>query len=93
MHEPTGNFRKSDWFENTVAYVLIGAKSPSQPPRRQVYLDALRWIVKLARTDAAADHRTGSAAFREWEEKLAEDFAGLSLDQLQDRLLSHVFGG
>lgn len=91
-HEPTGHFRKSDWFADTPAYVLIGAKRKDPLPRRQVYLGALQWIVKLARTDVAADHRTGFAALREWEEKLAEDFAGLSLDVLQDRLLSHIFG-
>ncbi len=95
-HESTGYFRKTDWFKETPAYILIGPKSRNaqhRAARRQAYVDALKWISELVRVPAAAGRHTGLAAFKEWEQMLySKDFAGLSVDELRDRLECHCAG-
>lgn len=89
--EPSGYFRKVAWEAATPAYMLIGERQ-ERPQGRDFYLDTLSWIVELARTPVAADHHAGLAAYDEWLLQLGEDFGGLNLNQLQERLLCHSDG-
>jgi hypothetical protein len=62
-HDPTGYFRKPNWHESLDGYMLIGEKM-APLPRRVIYLDALRWAVKLARTPQMGTRCTGWRVWR-----------------------------
>jgi hypothetical protein len=48
--EPSGYFRKRDWFKDTENLLIIGEKLLSKPSLPEVSRDALRWLIKVART-------------------------------------------
>jgi hypothetical protein len=84
LSEPPGYFRKPDWFENTVALLVIGDKV-DKPSLKETYRDALQWMLHVTRTpmvrpepDAPEwyQHRhNGLAAYEAWAEHLLRDEA------------------
>ncbi len=71
-HDPTGYFRKPGWHDNLAGYIVLGAKVES-PPRREIYLSALRWAVHLLRTPALRPGRaTGLEGLRVWAEEMTQ---------------------
>jgi len=81
--EPSGYFRKRDWFNHTENLLIIGEKLLSKPSLPEVSRDALRWLIKVARTpmvrpepDAPEWYRArhnGLAAYAAWADHLLRD--------------------
>jgi hypothetical protein len=80
--EPSGYFRKRDWYPSTECLLVIGDKQ-ARPALGDTYREALRWALKVARTpmvkpepDAPEwyQHRhNGLAAYTAWAEHLLRD--------------------
>jgi hypothetical protein len=70
--EPSGYFRKRGWFASTESLVLIGDKRDA-PKLAEVYKDALRWNIEVARRSAVSGQANGIAAYTAWAEALAHD--------------------
>ena len=87
--EPSGYFRKRNWFEDTHSLLIIDEKQ-ERPPLKEIFTDALHWMVKVVRvpmvrpeSDAPEWYRgraNGLAAYDAWQESLLcdEDFTGAS---------------
>ena len=77
--EPSGEFRKADWYEDTFCLLIVGEKQP-KPELKEVYRSALEWAVQVSRlsmthpgTDAPEWYRArhnGLAAYTAWAEHL-----------------------
>ncbi|HEY3413711.1 MAG TPA: hypothetical protein VGM51_11755 [Armatimonadota bacterium] len=84
--EPTGEFRKRDWFADTEGIILIGEKGPV-PDARKAFLESLRWALQVCRTPfvEAWGRHNGFAAYSAWAAHLLrdEDFATDDLDRLR----------
>ena len=74
--EPSGCFRKRDWFAGREGLLVISEKH-DKPPLGEVYREALSWDLQVARTPrvTAYGHErfTGLAAYAAWAEHLARD--------------------
>jgi hypothetical protein len=80
--EPTGYFRKGDWFKDTRNLLIIGEKR-EKPSLDETYRKALEWMLAVARTpmvrpepDAPEGYRrrhSGLAAYDAWAEHLLRD--------------------
>lgn len=82
--EPSGYFRKHDWFKDIKGLLLIGDRT-ARPPLGETYRQALAWMLTVARTPLAnpdpqapewyRDRHTGLAAYEAWAEHLLHDEA------------------
>ena len=82
---PGGYFRKRDWFKDTANLIIIGDKVPTKPSLPEVSRDALRRLIKVARTpmvrpepDAPEwyrNHHNGLSAYDAWADHLLRDAA------------------
>jgi hypothetical protein len=80
--EPSGCFRKRDWYKDTQYLILIGEKTAT-PPLRQTYEQALRWMVEVARNPMSKldpqapewyrQRYNGLAAYQAWADQLLHD--------------------
>lgn len=80
--EPSGYFRKRDWFKDTENLLIIGEKRP-KPSLPEISRDTLRWLLKVTRTpmvrlepDAPEWYRNrhnGLAAYDAWADHLLRD--------------------
>lgn len=80
--EPTGEFRKRDWFKDTFDLLFIGEKQ-TRSPLNETYRDALQWMLKVARVpmvhpepDAPEWYRqraNGLAAYDAWVDQILMD--------------------
>jgi hypothetical protein len=70
--EPPGTFRKRNWFGNTESLVIIGEKGEA-PKLADVYQEALRWNIEVARRTEVNGTPNGWAAYTAWAEALADD--------------------
>lgn len=73
--EPSGQFRKSDWFnyKPEFSFIIIGEKN-SLPPLSETYRRALEWILFVARTPTTFGNRhNGIAAYAAWAEHVLRD--------------------
>ncbi len=73
--EPTGEFRKRDWFqyEPGFSFVTLGEKR-ERPPLADLYRKALAWMLQVARTPKTSGGRAnGLAAYGAWAEQLLRD--------------------
>lgn len=73
--EPSGQFRKRDWFSYPpgFSFIVIGQKQP-RPPLSETYRRALEWMVQVARTPVTfGDRHNGLAAYTAWAEHLMHD--------------------
>lgn len=88
-HDPLGYMRKPDWHADTRGYILIGGTTERRP-RRQVYLDALRWAIEVARTPRVGDRYTGLAALDVFADEMEDDryFPSNNPDVIGHRYLS-----
>ncbi|MBN1641214.1 MAG: hypothetical protein JXA09_08260 [Anaerolineae bacterium] len=82
--EPSGYYRKRDWFMDTECLLIIGDRTDT-PSLDQTCRTALRWMLEVARTpvvrpeaDAPEGYRqrhNGLAAYEAWAEHLLRDEA------------------
>jgi hypothetical protein len=82
--EPSGYFRKRDWFKDTECLLVIGGKV-DKPPMEETYREALGWMLEVTRTpmvrpkpDAPEwyqQRHNGLAAYEAWAEHLLRDEA------------------
>ena len=80
--EPSGYFRKRDWFKDTSKLLVVGEKQ-AKPALETVNRDTLRWLLKVTRTpmvrpepDAPERYRArhnGLAAYDAWAVHLLRD--------------------
>ena len=82
--EPSGQFRKRNWFPDTACLLFVGEKG-ERPPLVASYRAALKWLLKVARTplvrtepdapDWYQERSNGLAAYEAWAEHLLLDEA------------------
>jgi hypothetical protein len=73
--EPSGQFRKRDWFNYPpgFSFIVIGERKPA-PPLSETYRRALEWMVQVTRTPVTfGDRHNGLAAYMAWAEQLLHD--------------------
>jgi len=70
--EPSGYFRKKDWFKDTHSLIIIGGKQ-EQLSRGGIYREILKWALEVARTPMVHDRSSGIAAYQAWAEHLLRD--------------------
>jgi beta-lactamase regulating signal transducer with metallopeptidase domain/RimJ/RimL family protein N-acetyltransferase len=70
--EPTGEYRKRDWYGNTQALILIGPKG-ERPAPSDTYREALEWALVVARKDRVREHYGGAAAYTAWAQAMLRD--------------------
>lgn len=89
--EPSGMFRKRDWFADTQSLIVIGTKLP-QPRCRDAYRRALTWALEVVRTPlTCGDRHNGLAAYAAWAEELLQDeeFTSNEIETLRHRFMVH----
>jgi hypothetical protein len=89
--EPSGYFRKRDWFGDTEGLVLIGDRG-ERPPLRETYRQALEWGIQVIRTPVTrGDRHNGLAAYAVWVDHLLmdEEFHGSDIGTLWQRFTAH----
>jgi hypothetical protein len=70
--EPSGYFRKRNWFNDTDSLLVIGEKQ-AEPKRGDIYKRALRWNIEVARRPLVDGRPNGLAAYTAWAEALSHD--------------------
>ncbi len=73
--EPSGQFRKRDWFSYPpgFSFILIGQRK-QRPPLTETYRRALEWMLQVTRTPVTfGDRYNGLAAYTAWAEHLLHD--------------------
>ena len=79
--EPSGYFRKKDWFKDTVSLVLIGDRV-EKPPLEDIYRRALLWALEIAKIPRVkSEFYSGLAAYQAWANALKKD-EDLPLDNM-----------
>jgi hypothetical protein len=88
--EPSGCFRKRDWYKDTPRLIILGEKRPA-PPLGGVYREALTWGLKVMRTPMVRGRHNGFAAYDAWAEHLLQDeeFAAADMDRLNWLFMVH----
>ena len=92
--EPSGYFRKQDWFKDTRSALVIGEKI-ERPPLGEIYRKALRWALKVVRipqtTIYDGNRHNGLAAYSTWAEHLSHDheFSTEDMGLLRERYMVH----
>jgi hypothetical protein len=71
-YEPSGEFRKRNWYPETPALYLIADKKP-RPPLGDIYRGALQWALTILRTPQVRGRFSGLAAYDAWAEQLGRD--------------------
>lgn len=89
--EPSGYFRKREWYRGTWDLMIIGEKR-ERPPLGKVYRDALKWALKVVRTPVTyGDRHSGLAAYEAWAEHLLcdDEFPADDMAALRERHMVH----
>lgn len=88
--EPTGQFRKRNWFDDTWSLIFLGEPT-GRPDVRRLNQETLEWALQIARTPKVYDHHTGHAAYAAWAAQLADDsaFAGKDEATLREQHEAH----
>jgi len=88
--EPSGYFRKRDWFKDTHSLIIIGEKQ-QLPQQGELYREILKWALKVARTPMVNGRHSGIAAYKAWAEQLLrdEDFPAGDKAMLRERHIVH----
>jgi len=89
-YEPSGYFRKRDWFGETRSLLVIGEKT-AQRDLHERNRDSLRWGLDIARTPASFGRQSGLAAYTAWASHVADDahFASKGEDELRQHHQVH----
>jgi hypothetical protein len=73
--EPSGYYRKRDWFKDTEGLIIIGEKQ-ERPPPGEICREALQWALGVVRTPVThEDRHSGLAAYTAWADALKRDDA------------------
>lgn len=90
IEEPSGYFRKRDWFRNTHGLLLVGEPA-ARRPQLQIYREALTWGLSIMRAAKIQGRHAGQAAYQAWIEGLLKDdeFKALDEQALQARFDMH----
>jgi len=91
-YEPSGYFRKRNWFKDTYRLILIGEKT-MPPPLEDIYKDALRWALKIVRTLLVQGNcESGLAAYQTWARAIVQDgeFTDKMVKELHHRYHVHM---
>lgn len=92
--EPAGYFRKTAWFQDTEALILLGEKC-ERPGFDETYRSALEWLVQVTTTPkvetSGHERYNGLAAYTAWAEQLLrdEDFPGDNVAVLRECHMVH----
>jgi len=89
--EPSGYFRKRDWFtEDTEGLILMGEKQ-EKPPLSDIYRSTLALALDVVRTPRVRERHSGLAAYKIWAEELLRDelFPEDDSRMLGGRLMCH----
>ena len=89
--EPSGYFRKRDWFKDTQSLIIIGEKI-EQPPLGEIYRKVLKWALQVARTPVTfGDRHNGLEAYRAWATHLLldDEFPADDMAVLRERHMVH----
>ncbi len=91
--EPSGYFRKRDWFKDTRGVILIGKKRKG-PSQSDIYRKALKRAVELTRKpkiNLGGERHNGLAAYTAWAEAITndEDFPAKDMSVLRERHMAH----
>jgi RNA polymerase sigma factor (sigma-70 family) len=91
--EPSGYFRKRDWFKDTWGVIIIGRKKDG-PPRSEIYRKALKRAVELTRRptiNLGGQRHNGLAAYTAWAEAISkdDDFPANDMTVLRERHMAH----
>jgi hypothetical protein len=70
--EPSGYFRKKDWFKDTHSLIIIGEKQ-ELPPKGELYRGILKWALDVARTPTVHGRSNGLAAYQTWADHVLRD--------------------
>jgi hypothetical protein len=73
--EPSGQFRKRDWFTYADGFsCLVLDEQTQRPPLKQTFREALQWMLQVTRTPRTYGYRhNGLAAYEAWAEHLLRD--------------------
>ncbi|MGE5654502.1 MAG: helix-turn-helix transcriptional regulator [Bacillota bacterium] len=69
--EPTGCFRKGDWFKDTMSLIVIGSKLPTADCIDD--REMIRWALHVARTPEVLGRNSGIAAYDAWMRQIGND--------------------
>jgi hypothetical protein len=89
--EPSGYFRKRNWYPETERLLWIGEKR-ERPPLGAIDREALAWALRIARTPVVhRDRHNGLAAYNAWAEAVlsTEEFASAGDAAIWERFLVH----
>ena len=88
--EPSGYFRKRDWFKDTHSLTIIGEKQ-EKPPLDEIYHKTLELALKIVRTPVVRDRHGGLAAYKAWADALLceEEFPAGDVSVALQHLNSH----
>jgi hypothetical protein len=84
--EPTGEFRRREWFANTRGLILV-EPAPGKPDADRAVADALEWAYRVSTLPKSKTHHFGQPAHREWAEGMLKDadFPDDDAETLQSR--------
>jgi hypothetical protein len=92
--EPSGQFRKREWFPDTQTPLILGDRQPRRP-LSEIYVKALQWALQVVRTPSTtaygAERHNGLAAYQAWADHVAadEEFASDDMQVLWERYMVH----
>jgi len=88
--EPSGYFRKRNWYDDTHRLILIGEKE-GKPPLDEIYRSSLSWALDLVRKPIVPRRHNGLRAYTAWAYDLLRDeyFPQDNLEALFNRLDCH----
>jgi hypothetical protein len=89
-YEESGYFRKRDWYEHTIALLLIGERTMQSAPG-DAWRKALCWASKIVRAPMVRGRYNGLNAYSAWAQMLLrdEEFIVDSSDLLRERMAAH----
>lgn len=70
--EPTGEFRKSNWYDDTVGIIVIGKKKP-KVSIAEADKKALQWAVKILKAKTSGKFKAGQDAYEAWISSVRND--------------------
>lgn len=91
-YEPSGYFRKHNWFKDTWSIMHITGKK-DKPGNREMYLDALNWAVEIILKDTLyiREYENGIAAYKAFADSLKNLKTGPdNLDELRSKYMVFI---
>lgn len=88
--EPSGYFRKRNWYKDTSGLIIIGDRA-TEPPINDILYSSLQWALQVVHTPKIRDYYNGLAAYEAWAEALAKDeeFPLGEIDSLRAHYMVH----